>query len=57
MLSMCVHVLFCNSVLTYLAVMCIFVIYNCLHWGSNKQQDLGKPSQKNGQAKLWMGSC
>ncbi len=27
-------------------VMCIFVIYKCLSWDSNQQQDLGKPSQK-----------
>ncbi len=41
---MCMYVLFCNSVLTYLAVMCIFVIYKCLSWDSNQQRDLGKPS-------------
>jgi hypothetical protein len=41
---MYVYVLFCDSVLTYLAVMSIFVIYKCLSWGSNQQQDLGKPS-------------
>jgi hypothetical protein len=29
----------------YLAVMFIYVIYKCLSWGSNQQQDLGKPSQ------------
>jgi hypothetical protein len=40
------YVLFCNSVLTYLAVMLIFVIYQCLSWDSNQQRDLGKPSQK-----------
>ncbi len=40
------YVSFRNSVLTYLAVMCIFVIYKCLIWHSNLQQDLGKPSQK-----------
>jgi hypothetical protein len=33
--------------------MCIFVIYNCLHWGSNQQQDLGKKSQKNSQDKSY----
>jgi hypothetical protein len=26
--------------------MYIYVIYKCLSWGSNQQQDLGKPSQK-----------
>jgi hypothetical protein len=26
--------------------MCIFVIYKCLSWDSDQQQDLGKPSQK-----------
>ncbi len=26
-------------------VMCIFVIYKCLSWHSNQQQDLGKPRQ------------
>jgi hypothetical protein len=31
--------------LTYLAVMCIFVVYKCLS-GGDQQQDLGKPSQK-----------
>jgi hypothetical protein len=36
----------CNNVLTYLAVMCIFVIYKYLSWDGNQQQDLGKPSQK-----------
>jgi hypothetical protein len=35
----------CNSVLTYLAVMCIFGIYKCLSWDSSRQQDLGKTSQ------------
>ncbi len=35
----------CNSMLTYLAVMCIFVIFKCLSWGTDQQQDLGKPSQ------------
>jgi hypothetical protein len=30
-----------NSVLTYLAMMCIFVIYKCLSWVGNQQQDLG----------------
>jgi hypothetical protein len=28
----------------YLAVMYIYVIDKCLSWGSNQQQDLGKPS-------------
>jgi hypothetical protein len=26
-------------------MMCIYVIYKCLSWGSDQQQDLGKPSQ------------
>jgi hypothetical protein len=26
--------------------MCIYVIYKCLSWGSDQQQDLDKPSQK-----------
>jgi hypothetical protein len=43
---MYICVLFCNSVLTDLAVMCIFVIYKCLSWDSNHQRDLGKPNQK-----------
>jgi hypothetical protein len=43
--SMYVYVRSCNSVLTYLAVMCIFVIYKCLSWDSNQQQELGKTSQ------------
>ncbi len=30
--------------LHYLAVMCIYMIYKCLSWGSAQQQDLGKPS-------------
>jgi hypothetical protein len=34
-----------NSMLTYLAVMCIFVIYKRLSRG-DQQQHLGKPSQK-----------
>ncbi len=42
--SMLVHVPSRNSVLTYLAVMCIFVIYKYLSWDSNQQQDLCKPS-------------
>jgi hypothetical protein len=29
----------------FLAVMCVYVIYKCLSWGSDQQQDLGKPSQ------------
>jgi hypothetical protein len=29
-----------------LAVMHIYVIYMCLSWDSNKQQDLGKPGLK-----------
>ncbi len=41
-----IYVSFCNSVLTYLAIMCIFVIYKCLSWGGNQQQDLSKPSQE-----------
>jgi hypothetical protein len=28
----------------YLAVICIYVIYKCSSWGSDQQQDLGKPS-------------
>jgi hypothetical protein len=43
---MYVYVPFCNSVLMYMAVMCIFVIYKCLSSDSNQRQDLGKPSQK-----------
>jgi hypothetical protein len=35
-----------NSVLMYLAMMCIFVIYKCLSWVGNQQRDPGKPSQK-----------
>jgi hypothetical protein len=54
---MCMYVSFCNSVLTYLAVMCIYVIYKRLSWDSNKQRDLGKPSERNSHAKLSMGSC
>jgi hypothetical protein len=30
----------------YLAVMCIYAIYKCLSWGSDQQEDLGKPSRK-----------
>jgi hypothetical protein len=26
--------------------MCIYVIYKCLSWGVDRQQDLGKPSKK-----------
>ncbi len=49
------YVSFCNSVLTCLAVMCIFVIYKCLSWDSNQLQDLDKPSQeKNSQAEQLM---
>ncbi len=40
-----VYVPFCNSVLTYLGVMGT-LIYKCLSWDSNQQQELGKPSQK-----------
>jgi hypothetical protein len=43
---MYVYVPSCKSVLTYLALMFIFVIYKCFSWDSNWQQDLGKPSQK-----------
>jgi hypothetical protein len=43
---MYLYVLFCDSVLTYQAVMCIFVIFKCLSWGSNQRQNLGKPSQE-----------
>ncbi len=43
--KMYVYVSPCNTMLTFLAVMCIFVIYKCLSWGSDQQQDLGKPSQ------------
>jgi hypothetical protein len=34
------------SVVPYivLAVMCIYVIYKCLSWDGDQQQDLGKPS-------------
>jgi hypothetical protein len=28
-----------------LAVMCIYVIYKCLSWGGDRQQNLGKPNQ------------
>jgi hypothetical protein len=49
--------LFCDSVLTYLVVMCIYVTYKCLSWDSNQQRDLGKPSRRNSLAKLSMGSC
>jgi hypothetical protein len=41
---MCMYELFYYSVLTYLALMCIFVIYKCLSSNSNQQRDLGKPS-------------
>ncbi len=44
--KMCVYVTPCNSMLTYLAVMCIYVIYKCSSWGSDQQQDLSKPRQK-----------
>ncbi len=44
--SMYVNVSSCNCVLMYLAMMCIFVIYECLSWVGNQQQDLVKPSQK-----------
>ncbi len=30
--------------LIVLAVMCIYVIYKCLSWAGDQQQDLGKPS-------------
>ncbi len=34
-----------NSMLKYLAMMCIIVIFKCLSQGSDQQQDLSKPSQ------------
>ncbi len=40
------NVCICNSVFTYLAVMCIFVSYKCFSWDSNQQWDLGRPSQE-----------
>jgi hypothetical protein len=43
---MYVYVPSCKSILTYLAMMCIFVIYTCLSWDSDQQQDLGKLSQE-----------
>ncbi len=46
MYSMYVYASSCYSVLMYLAMMCMFVIYKYLSWDSNQQQDLGKPSQK-----------
>jgi hypothetical protein len=30
--------------LHYLAVMCVYVIYKCLSWGGDQQQDLGNLS-------------
>jgi hypothetical protein len=38
----------CRNAVSYcvLAVMHIYVIYKCLSWDGNQQQDLGKPSLK-----------
>jgi hypothetical protein len=45
--KMCGYVSPYNSMLTLFswAVYLCDVIYKCLSWGSNQQQDLGKPSQ------------
>jgi hypothetical protein len=41
---MYVHVSPVTVYLHYLAVMCIYMIFKCLSWGINQEQDLGKPS-------------
>jgi hypothetical protein len=51
-LCVCMH-----RFVTLMYFSCICVIYKCLSWDSNQQRDLGKPDQRNGQAKLSMGSC